>query len=554
LPAVLGGPPGDVALIAIAPDGRQLAVVTSSGALEEINGPDGRRLLVPARRALRLRTWDLGRPEPTWRESEVEGGGGPLALSRDGRWLAAAGWDLKVRLWDRGRPTAPPQLLPLTPHNMMPLLDSPVPSGILSLAFSPDGRRIVVGGYGGALDLWDLSETSPVVNLPGHKGGVNSLTFDPENSRRLASAGDDGSIRLWDLGEPKPVTTLLHPKLVKAVVQKVVTSAQGPLLAAALLYEPIWPERVMLVAFDGKRPVLWAVNADGVVEWDLKQPERAPTAVSSHSFTFLDSALSPGTRRCVGALHAGLWLLDLSQPGANFIQLGTMPQQTAIVGNVAVAISLDGQQVAAGCNAGDRRGTVRLWRSLGQKWEPRDLVKPGAHGVRALAFSRDGHKVVAADYGTEASAGELRVWDLERPEAAPVELRRQDRGHPASVTFGPKGDTVASGDSEGRVLVWDLSRPHAEPLVLSGHQKYVRSVAYSPDGWWLASGGADGQVKVWAARTEQLAEMVCDRVWRNLTMEEWRDFVGEDVPYERTCPKLPPGKGAPPDAPAGTAE
>jgi len=36
---------------------------------------------------------------------------------------------------------------------------------------------------------------------------------------------------------------------------------------------------------------------------------------------------------------------------------------------------------------------------------------------------------------------------------------------------------------------------------------------------------------------------LCTRVWRNLSMDEWRLYVGENIPYERTCPSLPPGTG-----------
>jgi tetratricopeptide (TPR) repeat protein len=34
-------------------------------------------------------------------------------------------------------------------------------------------------------------------------------------------------------------------------------------------------------------------------------------------------------------------------------------------------------------------------------------------------------------------------------------------------------------------------------------------------------------------------ELPCNRVWRNLTVYEWNEFLGADIPYERTCPKLP---------------
>jgi hypothetical protein len=31
---------------------------------------------------------------------------------------------------------------------------------------------------------------------------------------------------------------------------------------------------------------------------------------------------------------------------------------------------------------------------------------------------------------------------------------------------------------------------------------------------------------------------------RNLSLAEWKQYIG-DVPYEKTCPDLPPGEGAP---------
>ena len=39
--------------------------------------------------------------------------------------------------------------------------------------------------------------------------------------------------------------------------------------------------------------------------------------------------------------------------------------------------------------------------------------------------------------------------------------------------------------------------------------------------------------------TQGLADAVCETVWRNLTLAEWQQFVGEDIPYQRTCPNLP---------------
>ena len=34
-------------------------------------------------------------------------------------------------------------------------------------------------------------------------------------------------------------------------------------------------------------------------------------------------------------------------------------------------------------------------------------------------------------------------------------------------------------------------------------------------------------------------QMACRSASRNLTKEEWRRYMGDDVPYHKTCPDLP---------------
>jgi len=83
-----------------------------------------------------------------------------------------------------------------------------------------------------------------------------------------------------------------------------------------------------------------------------------------------------------------------------------------------------------------------------------------------------------------------------------------------------------------------VQSPDAESILIE-HDHWVWSVAFSPDGNRLVSGSADQAIYIWTTRAEALAEQVTEKIGRNMNLKEWKTFVGEDIPYEKTCPNLP---------------
>jgi sugar lactone lactonase YvrE len=69
---------------------------------------------------------------------------------------------------------------------------------IRSLALTPDGKTLAAGSDDGIVRLWDRATGQLRRRLAGHIDGVNAIAIAPDG-KTLASASDDGTTLLWDL-------------------------------------------------------------------------------------------------------------------------------------------------------------------------------------------------------------------------------------------------------------------------------------------------------------------------------------------------------------------
>ena len=111
-----------------------------------------------------------------------------IALSPDGKWLAANCYDKTIKIWDTATLKIPyPTLRGHTGE-------------VQGLSFSPDGRRLASTSMDKTVKIWDSKSGQEILTLRGHTNGTQHVAFS-RDGKRIASTSLDGTVRIWD-GSP----------------------------------------------------------------------------------------------------------------------------------------------------------------------------------------------------------------------------------------------------------------------------------------------------------------------------------------------------------------
>ncbi|MHC4534640.1 MAG: GLUG motif-containing protein, partial [Planctomycetota bacterium] len=236
------------------------------------------------------------------------------AYSPDGKYIATAG-SLGAFLWDAETGALVRTFLGHT-------------GGVLTVAFSPDGMRVLTGSFDDTAKLWDAETGQEIRTFGGHTGSVYSVAFSPDGTRILTGSADwtaNWTAKLWDVETGQEIRTFGgHTGVVYS-----------------LAFSP-----------DGMR-VLTGSYDETAKLWDAETGQEIRT-FGGHTGYVYSVAFSPdGTRVLTGSFDetAKLWDAETGQ------EIRTFGGHTREVNSVA--FSPDGTRVLTGGGRSD--DIAKLW-------------------------------------------------------------------------------------------------------------------------------------------------------------------------------------------------
>lgn len=471
--------------LAVRKGGKQLAVGTADGALAvlDISGtapkevlvqpahvagvscaafnPDGGRLATCGGDGV-LKVWSVaetGAPTLLVKfESQAATGaatGAPplsaVAFAPDGRFVAAAGSDAVVRVWDIQTKS---EVRGLRGHS----------DWVTAVAFGPEGRFVatVAAEKDNALRVFELPALETGSGVAGHALAVNAVAVSP-NGKFAATAGTDQTIKVWDIATGKELATLIgNSDLPYAIAftandslvmgGSTQTGDNGKLhlwgTTPARLNKSLTTGVVYTVipSSDGSKFAAWAARA--AVGEVMNNAYEIYDAKGELVSTLLDkgrnvrsATFTPDLAWAVAGDEAGtLRIWDIAKKERvggdwplfqqKFVDLGIAPNKKLLA-------------------AVDAEGTVKV-----ADVDKREVLASGkAHksGVRALIVSPTGttfftisndRELKAWALGTDKELKELRAWAL------PVSVN--------GAVYTPDGKKVVTANADGTAYVLDL--------------------------------------------------------------------------------------------------
>ena len=443
-----------------------------------------------------------------------------VSFSPNGKWIATAGYDGSVKVWDVSRRTCITRIERQEENNQLLRQDR-----ISRIVFSPDNQQLAVSGMNDyIIDIWHLVNGEPLakinadfqVELQEYCELIRPIAFSPDGQRiacltphipMTGSEPEAESISVWDVSSGERVASLTkYPPGLRW--ESFCFSPCGEhLVASGNVDDPlqVWQttnwKKIMTYPDNGADQMIPSYTPKGVLH--AAAVSNRTNTITVFNVEHNKKLYTSESDEDIMSLHFmnGTQLGIASSHGFKVDSADTQQTVTALHSHAtsipsSIVFSHGGKNLVAGY----LYEGIRLWNIADPSQRP-IFFKPAGE-KHCVYASADGEI-----YMTSLDENTINVWKFGNHNTPIAECKFKERPTYNAIAFAPENQMLAYGDSKGRVHVWNLLSGK-EMHTYIGHRSSVYSMKFSRDGKKLASSGEIGpDFHLWdIERTEKIRE------------------------------------------------
>ncbi|MEW6609592.1 MAG: WD40 repeat domain-containing protein [bacterium] len=262
-----------------------------------------------------------------------------------------------------------------------------------SVAFSPDGRYIVSGGFDNTVRLWEKDTGKLIRIFKGHTSSVDSVTFSPDG-KYVVSGSNDETIKLWNVQTGELIRTLKgHYDKIRSVI----FSSDGEYIASGS-----WRE---------------------IIVWEVKSGVCIRIIRDEGSFP----VFSPDVKCIFSVFNNRIvkrWDVESGAPIGSITVLSDSVRSITLSSNGRYGASINDDN------------TIDVWQTKTGKWQK---LKGHTTSVESVTFSQDAKYIVSVS----SNGKTIKVWETETGEV--IQTLKEQSTSVKSAAFGPDGNILLWG-------------------------------------------------------------------------------------------------------------
>lgn len=389
-----------------------------------------------------------------------------VAFSPDGKRIVSASKDRTIMIWD------------LETGEAVLTIKDKCPS-VAKAFFSPEGKSILsISNYNTAFMLWDADTGEEIRTFNGHTNDVVAAAFSP-NGKQIVSASRDKTLRVWD-----------NPTCENSVIINNVKSAAIS-------------NNGEFVAYTFKDSTIHVINTAKLSE--TQNIKNKATRYNDTEILTDILSISCNGKNIIYQIGNPRAIIHGSADGREFNfeydENNSLIIWDSEVGEIACISTNDSIGWVRSAVFGPNEDKVVItsddWRVRVFRISDKEVLENILHlcSTPGSAIFSPYEQYITISYLTH---DDFYIFDTKTES-----ITKTLSGHSSNVTyttFNPRGNLIVSASDDKTLRIWDFETGDCIK-VLEGHTSEVNHATFSPDGRLIASASNDNTIRVWDAET-----------------------------------------------------